>query len=66
MLEKSAAPNPPAAADKDVVVSVNEVNSGSAERTEPPLNPNQPNQRISTPAAENGILDQELLVQRHL
>ena len=35
---------------------VRDVNSGSAERTEPPLKPNQPNQRIKTPAAESGRL----------
>ena len=56
ILENKAAPNPPAAADKDVVVKVKDVNSGSAERTDPPLNPNHPNQRIKTPAAEKGIL----------
>ena len=33
-----------------VVTSVNEVNSGSADKTEPPLNPNHPSQRIKTPA----------------
>ena len=29
-----------------------EVKEGSAERTEPPLNPNQPNHSITTPAAD--------------
>ena len=46
---------PPAAAAKQVV-TVSEVNAGSAESTEPPLNPNHPNQRISTPAVANGML----------
>ena len=36
---------PPAAAAKHVVTKVNEVCSGSADKTEPPLNPNQPNHR---------------------
>ncbi len=56
ILEKSAAETPPAAAAKQVVTKVSEVSSGSAESTEPPLNPNHPNQRISTPAAAKGIL----------
>ena len=56
MFEKIAEATPPAAAAKHVVTRVSEVNSGSAERTDPPLNPNQPNQRISTPAAANGKL----------
>ena len=46
MLEKIADETPPAAAAKQVVTSVSEVNSGSADNTEPPLNPNQPNHRI--------------------
>ncbi len=54
--ETEAAIIPPAAAAKQVVTSVNEVNSGSADKTEPPLKPNQPNQRIKTPAVANGIL----------
>ena len=40
-----------------MVTNVNEVNAGSAESTEPPLNPNQPNHKIRTPAAERGIFD---------
>ena len=47
---------PPAAAAKHVVTSVNDVNSGSADKTEPPLNPNHPSQRINTPAAARGML----------
>ena len=45
---------PPAAAARHVVTNVREVNAGSADNTEPPLNPNHPNQRIKTPAAERG------------
>ena len=33
-----------------------EVSSGSADSTDPPLKPNQPNHRISTPAVAMGIL----------
>ena len=47
---------PPAAAANDVVTKVRDVNSGSAESTEPPLKPNQPNQSINTPAVAKGIL----------
>ena len=47
---------PPAAAAKHVVTNVREVNSGSADNTEPPLKPNQPNHRINTPAAASGML----------
>ena len=50
------ATTPPAAAARQVVTSVNEVASGSAESTEPPLKPNQPNQRIRTPAVASGML----------
>ena len=45
---------PPAAAAKHVVTKVRDVNAGSADNTEPPLNPNHPSQSISTPAAERG------------
>jgi len=41
------------AAAKHVVTNVKDVNSGSAESTEPPLNPNHPNQSINTPAVAN-------------
>ena len=47
---------PPAAAAKEVVTSVNDVSVGSADRTEPPLNPNHPNQSINTPAEATGRL----------
>ena len=56
IFEKIAAETPPAAAARQVVTSVSDVNSGSAESTEPPLNPNHPSQRINTPAAAKGIL----------
>ena len=52
-----AAPIPPAAAARHVVTRVIDVRAGSADSTDPPLKPNQPNQRINTPAAERGILD---------
>ena len=55
--EKKAAPIPPAAAARHVVTKTNEVLAGSADNTEPPLNPNHPNHRIRTPAADNGIFD---------
>ena len=47
---------PPAAAARQVVTNVREVNSGSADNTDPPLNPNQPNHKINTPAAATGML----------
>ena len=50
------ATTPPAAAAKQVVTKVNDVKPGSAESTEPPLKPNQPNQKIRTPAVANGRL----------
>ena len=54
--EKILATIPPAAAAKLVVTKTKEVVAGSAESTEPPLKPNQPNQRISTPPAASGML----------
>ena len=56
MVDVIDATTPPAAAAKQVVTRVNEVNDGSADKTDPPLKPNQPNQRIKTPAVANGIL----------
>ncbi len=38
------------------MTKTNEVSSGSAESTEPPLKPNQPNQSIKTPAVAMGML----------
>ena len=55
-MEKIAAETPPAAAAIQVVTSVKDVNSGSADKTEPPLKPNQPSHSIKTPAAESGRL----------
>ena len=57
---------PPAAAAKHVVTSTREVNAGSADNTEPPLNPNHPNQRISTPAADRGRLEPGIAFGFHL
>jgi hypothetical protein len=51
------APNPPAAAARQVVTRTNDVFAGSADNTDPPLNPNHPSHNIRTPAAESGILD---------
>ena len=47
---------PPVAAAIEVVTKTYEVRAGSADRTEPPLNPNHPSQSMSTPAADNGKL----------
>ena len=55
--ENRAAPIPPAAAARHVVTKVIEVREGSAESTDPPLNPNQPSHSISTPAADKGIFE---------
>ena len=44
------------AAARQVVTNVSDVSSGSADNTEPPLKPNQPSQRINTPAVAIGIL----------
>ncbi len=56
IVETNAATTPPAAAARQVVTNVIDVNSGSADNTEPPLKPNQPNHRIKTPAVAIGIL----------
>ena len=50
------APRPPAAAARQVVTSTNEARAGSAERTEPPLNPNQPSHSRKTPMVAAGRL----------
>lgn len=47
---------PPAAAAKKVLTNTNEVIPGSAESTEPPLKPNQPSHKMSTPAVASGML----------
>jgi len=46
----------PAAAARQVVTSVNEVASGSALSTEPPLNPNHPSHSKNTPIVASGML----------
>ena len=55
-VETRKATTPPEAAARQVVTRVREVSSGSADSTEPPLKPNQPSQRISTPAVARGML----------
>ncbi len=55
-VETKEAKTPPAAAAKQVVTNVKEVSPGSADKTDPPLKPNQPNQRIKTPAVAKGML----------
>ena len=54
--DTSAATTPPAAAAKQVVTKVKDVDSGLAESTEPPLKPNHPNHKIKTPAVAKGML----------
>ena len=56
-VDKNVAPNPPAAAARQVVTSTSEVFAGSADKTDPPLNPNHPSHNIRTPAADSGMLD---------
>ncbi len=45
---------PPVAAAKHVVTHTNEMSSGSALRTEPPLKPNHPNHSKKTPITASG------------
>jgi len=54
--EVMAAEKPPAAAAIVVVTSVSDTSPGSTLNTEPPLNPNQPNQSRKTPIAASGML----------
>src|SRR5690606_23277155 len=56
MADVIIATTPPAAAAKQVVTSVNDVKPGSADKIEPPLNPNHPNHKIKTPAVAIGML----------
>ena len=56
-VDKKEAPSPPAAAAKQVVTSTKEVFAGSADKTDPPLNPNHPSHNIRTPAADSGMLE---------
>ena len=46
----------PAEADKNVLAITPGTNDGSAANVEPPLKPNQPNQRTKTPNAPRGML----------
>ena len=46
----------PAADARQVVTRTNETASGSAESTDPPLNPNQPSHSRKTPMAASGKL----------
>ena len=50
------APIIPAAAASVVVTNTRDTPPGSAERTDPPLNPYQPNHRRKTPIVASGIL----------
>src|SRR5690606_5323034 len=54
--ETNIATTPPVAAAKQVVTRTIDVKAGSAESTEPPLKPNQPNHSIKTPAVAKGKL----------
>ena len=54
--EVRIAPIIPAAAAIQVVTRTKETPSASADSTEPPLNPNQPNHRRNTPIAARGML----------
>lgn len=56
MHENINAPIPPDAAAIEVVTNTKDVAPGSAESTEPPLNPNQPSHKINTPAVAVGRL----------
>ena len=47
----------PAAAARQVVTNVLDTASGSADSTEPPLNPNQPSHRQKTPIVASGIFE---------
>src|SRR5690606_10717178 len=51
---EKTAPIPPVAAARAVVTHTSEIISGSADKTEPPLNPNQPNQSRNTPIIASG------------
>src|SRR5690606_35384835 len=56
IVDVNIAATPPAAAAKQAVTKLKEVNAGSADKIEPPLNPNQPNHKINTPAVAKGKL----------
>lgn len=52
--DANIAASPPAAAARQVVTRVRDTSSGSAESTEPPLNPNHPSHSRNTPTAASG------------
>ena len=54
--EVTMAPTAPADAAMHVVTSVSDTRFGSPDRTEPPLNPNQPSHSRKTPMAASGML----------
>ena len=54
--ETIMAPTMPAAAARDVVTITSDIGPGSADSTEPPLNPNQPNHSNNTPIVASGML----------
>ena len=54
--EKAIDPIIPPEAERVVVTKTVDTAPGLAERTDPPLNPYQPNQRRNTPIAVSGIL----------
>ena len=54
--EVAIAPRMPVAAARLVVTKTNDTSSGSALRTEPPLNPNQPSHSRKTPIVASGML----------
>ena len=51
----------PVQAASEVVTNTNEVKAGSPDSTDPPLNPNQPNQRRNTPITASGTLEPGLV-----
>lgn len=53
---QTSAPMTPAEAPNIVVTRTKEILVGSAERMEPPLNPNQPSHRQNTPIVASGML----------
>src|SRR5690606_22960114 len=61
MYDVNSAPIAPAQAPKQVITRTKDTSAASAERTEPPLNPNQPNQSRKAPITANGTLTAGLL-----
>ena len=54
--DKVIAPITPAAAESVVVTKTKDTGPGSADRTDPPLNPYQPNHKRNTPIDARGML----------